>query len=453
MKKKAFLGIDVSKGYADFILLAEDKSVLIEAFQLLDNPEGRKKLKELIEMWFSDTIDHLYCGVESTGGYENNWYSFLKNLSRSGQVSVARLNARAVKAVTDATLTRTITDEVSARNIALYLIGYPEKINYQNVHSPVDNKFREGRQQYTYLIMLVKQKVQLSNQFEKLLYQHFSELLIYCRHGVPGWLLRMLARYSSARAVIKAGVAKLTGISGISIDKAQALVQKAGASLQPLSNPTEHLISVTAQEILHKQDLIDKEKEYLTQLYQQDGNVELITSIKCIGVQSAIELMLEIEDIDRFEECKRIASYFGVHPKFKQSGDGTWASHMSKQGRGQVRAILYITSLSGIRCNPILKQVYARSRGKGMKHYQAMGVVMHKLLRIIYGVLKNRQPFNPQVDEDNRCRSQEKQKENESLIKEQKKLKKEQKHRYQALSTDAPISRRNEQKRKKQMAS
>jgi transposase len=453
MKNKAFLGIDVSKGYADFLLLAEDKSILSEAFQLSDNPEGRQKLKELIELWYSDTMEQLYCGVESTGGYESNWYSFLKNLSQTRQLSVARLNARAVKAVTDATLTRTITDEVSAHNIALYLIGYPEKINYQNIHSPVDNKFRDGRQQYTYLIMLHKQKVQLSNQFEKLLYQHFAELLIYCRHGVPGWLLRLLSHYSSARAVVKAGSAKLALIKGISPGKAQSLIQKAGASIQTLSNQNEHLIAVTAMEILHKQDLIDKEKAYLTELYQDDKNVKLLTTIKCIGVQSAIELMLEIEDIDRFELSKKITAYFGVHPKFKQSGDGIWGNHMSKQGRGQVRAILYMASLSGLRYNPILKQLYARYRAKGMKHYQAIGVVMHKLLRIIYGVLKNKQPFNQQVDENNRSRSEEKQRENESLTKQQNKLKKEQKYRYQALSTDAPISRRNAQKRKKQTAS
>lgn len=452
MKKKAFLGIDVSKGYADFLLLAENKTKLCEPFQLADNAEGRRKLKELTEIWCTEIVDHLYCGVESTGGYENNWYCCLKNLSRSSSLSVTRLNARAVKAVSIATLTRTITDEVSAYNIALYLIGYPEKISYENTYSP-DNKFREGRQQYTYLTMLKKQKVQLSNQFEKLLYQYFPEMLTYCRHGVPGWLLRMLTRYPSARTVLKAGASKLAQIKGISSGRAVSIVKKSEDAMQISHIQTEHLIIVTAKEILHKMDLIDNEKEYLEKIYAEDENVNLLSSIKCIGHPSAIELMLEIEDVSRFKECKNLTSYFGVHPKFKQSGDGTWGSHMSKQGRGQVRSILYMASLSGVRCNPILKQLYARYRAKGMKHYQAMGVVMHKLLRIIYGVLKNKQPFNIEVDEKNKNRSEEKQKENESLLKLENEIKSERKYRFQALSTDAPISRRNEQKRKKQMAS
>jgi hypothetical protein len=34
MKTTAFLGIDVSKGYADFLLLAADKTVLEENFRI-----------------------------------------------------------------------------------------------------------------------------------------------------------------------------------------------------------------------------------------------------------------------------------------------------------------------------------------------------------------------------------------------------------------------------------
>lgn len=453
MKKKAFLGIDVSKGYADFVLLAEDKSILCEDFQLTDNPGGRAKLKELIEIWLTDAAEHLYCGVESTGGYENNWYFYLKSLARNKPLSVARLNPRGVKAVGTAILTRTITDAVSAYNIALYLIGYPEKISYQNASISVDSKCKEGRQQYTYLMMLKKTKVQFSNQFEKVLYQHFSEVMIYCRNGAPAWLLRMLTRYPSARSVLKAGPAKLVQIKGISSGRALSLIKKMEGSLQNSSTQIEHLIMMTAKEILHKKDLIENEKQYLYDLYHEDEDVKLMSTINGIGDQSAIELMLEIEGVDRFELCKKISSYFGVHPQYKQSGDGTWSSHMSKQGRGQVRSILYMAALTGARCNPILKQLYARFRAKGMHHYQAMGVVMHKLLRIIYGVLKNKQPFSVEVDEKNQKRSMEKQKENELVLKEQKKIKKQKKYRYQDLSTDAPISRRNEQKRKKQMAS
>jgi transposase len=210
---------------------------------------------------------------------------------------------------------------------------------------------------------------------------------------------------------------------------------------------------VTAKEILHKEALIKEEKQYLTALYQESESVVLLSDIPGIGIDSAVVISLEVENIIRFETAKKMASFFGVHPTFKQSGDGMWGNHMSKKGRGEIRAVLYMAALSGIRYNPILKQVYARSRSKGMKHYQAMGVVMHKLLRIIYGILKNKTKFSAETDELNQQKSTEKQHNKEQQERVDEKVKKEKKNRFQEVSTDAPISRRAEQKIRKQIAS
>ena len=88
-----------------------------------------------------------------------------------------------------------------------------------------------------------------------------------------------------------------------------------------------------------------------------------------------------------------------------------------------------------------------------MKHYPAAGVVMHKLLRIIYGILKNKTTFNAKTDEQNQQKSDEKQKQNEQKLKEVNKISKQNKHRFQEATTQAPISRRAEQRIKKQIAS
>ena len=449
--RKAFLGIDVSKGYADFLLLDEQQQTMEEGFMLEDNGKGRKQLKSLIEKWFSQGIEQLYCGVESTGGYENNWYYFLKTLSVNPAIQVARLNAKGVKALSDAALKRTITDAVSAYNIAVYLISFPEKVDYSRKQTKEAEQFKEGRQHNSYVRMQQKQKVQLINQLEKLLYQYFSEILVYCRHGIPSWLLRMLSKYCCATAVEKAGTVRLAAIKGITPQKAEALLGKARQSTQLVSSQIQHVITATAKEILHKEEVVSQEKKYLTERHQHDQQVKLIASIKCIGLESAVVTMLEIEDVGRFASAKKIGAYFGVHPTFKQSGDGTWGSHMSKKGRSDIRAVLYMAALSGIRCNPVVKQVYIKFRAKGMKHYQAMGAVMHKLLRIIYGVLKNQRSFDEAIDQQNQSRAAEKQKQIAETQKENKK--EEKKHRYQAISIEAPLSRRAAQKRKKQAAS
>ena len=80
MVKEIFLGIDVSKGYADFIPLDDKGESIEKSFQLTDNNAGHKQLTTLIKQWLDDGAKSIYCGVESTGGYENNWYYLLKGL-------------------------------------------------------------------------------------------------------------------------------------------------------------------------------------------------------------------------------------------------------------------------------------------------------------------------------------------------------------------------------------
>ena len=451
METKAFLGIDVSKGYADFVLINSAGENLEKSFRLFDDRQGHKKLQELINQWKEMGLQEIYCGVESTGGYENNWYSLLKGLQSRGEVQASRLNPRAVKAVSDAVLRRTITDAVSAENIALYLAKFSEKINYGGKYTG-SREFKDGRDHLTAIQMQIKQRSQLSNQLGMWLYGSFSEVVIYCRNGIPNWLLRMLVKYPTAEKVVNARTG-LSEIRGISKEKAASLKIKAGQSSQHVSPQMAHIISVTASEILHKTDLIESEEAYLTDIYKDNPEVGLLITIPAVGKSSAVKFALEIEDVNRFEDAKKMASYFGVHPTFKQSGDGKWGSHMSKRGRGVIRSALYMCALTGTRHNPILKQLYTRCRSKGMSHKAAAGVLMHKLLRMIYGILKSGKPFDEKVDESNRNISSQKEELRKSNLKEKNKEESKKLYRYQSLKVAGPISGRKAAKIKKQTAS
>lgn len=451
MESKGFLGIDVSKGYADFVLINGRGNVLVNDFQLLDNHDGRQLLVKLIEDWKQQGLKELYCGVESTGGYENNWHSILKGIQSTGGVFACRLNPKAVKAVSDAELRRTVTDSVSALDIALYLAKFPEKIDY-GLNYNYSAKFKEGRDHLTGIRMHIKQKNQLMNQLEKWLYGSFPEVLGFCRNGFPNWVLKMLVDYPTAKKVAasRGGISKIKGVSS---QKETKLIAKAKQSSQKVNAQKAHLISITAQEILHKIKVIDREEAYLTAIYKDDSQVKLLTTIPCIAVRSAVKIILEIEDINRFDSVKKLASYFGVHPTFKQSGDGHWGNHMSKKGRGTMRSTLYMCAFSGMQFNPVLKPIYERCRAKGMKYNQAIGVLMHKLLRIIFGVLKSSKPFDAEIDHKNQRESQEKQELQKKNLKEKKQQYERKKHRYQSLEVAGPISGRKAVKIKKQIAS
>jgi hypothetical protein len=291
--------------------------------------------------------------------------------------------------------------------------------------------------------MQIKQKVQLGNQLDKLLYQHFSETLVYCRHGVPTWLLRVLSKYPTAEQVKKAGIDKLAKITGVSKEKAVSFVEKAKQNTQNPSNHIAFIIQNFCKELLHKVELIEENKLFLRKQYTGDFFVDLLVSIKGIGIDSAIMILLEIEDIKRFESAKKLASFFGINPEYRQSGDGTWGMHLSKKGRSQLRSTLYMVCLTAIRSSETFKKKYATFRADGRCHQDIMGILMHKMLRTIYGILKNETPYSEEIDLKNQQKSQKIQEDKQEQKRKQLKEERKKKRRYQEQNiNESPISRR-----------
>ena len=74
---------------------------------------------------------------------------------------------------------------------------------------------------------------------------------------------------------------------------------------------------------------------------------------------------------------------------------------------------------------------------------------MHKILRIVYGMLKNMQPFDPGVDKLNAERSNQKQQDKEQ----QKTANTQKTRRHQQYDSKAPVSSKQTKKRKEQALS
>ena len=168
--------------------------------------------------------------------------------------------------------------------------------------------------------------------------------------------------------------------------------------------------------------------------------VDLLQSFTGIGIYSAIGLILNIVSIDRFPSAKHLASYFGVHPVYKTSGDGKGAFRMSKKGRSAPRQILYMVARSSIVHNPLIIEIYINHLKKGNCKSSALGVCMHKILRIVFGMLKNQKPFDPEIDLRNRNRMR-----NTGVVAQVS----DTKRRFQENADDAPVSRRQNMKRRK----
>jgi len=402
MHPSFYLGIDVSKGYADFCLLDSTKQVVEKPFQLDDTAEGHQQLYSVLRRFAQHSPGAtVYAAVESTGGYENNWLAALQKFSEpSVTVKVARLNPIGVNHNIKAGLKRIITDKEAARNIAEYLISHAEKVNYDGA-----SRMTPQRKLWTYIQMLTKQKTQLLNQLERLLYTANPELLMYCRQSVPQWILKLVSQYPTAAQLATAPVDQLCMIPYLPKKKALTLVQHATQSTASACDDiTSEIIKQQAQQILALQELLNKQQTLLerTLTPQMKDVVELLTTFKGIGRYSAIGIVVQLEDFNNFASAKKIASFAGVHPVFKDSGDGSSVPRMSKQGRKALRQLLFNITRCAIVHNALIKEIYHNHLAKGMKKMAAIGALMHKILRILFGMVKHNTPFNPEIDKRNR---------------------------------------------------
>jgi transposase len=436
-----YLGGDASKGYADFVILDANKQVMIENFQLDDTHEGHCKLYEAIELFFHQHPDAtLHAAVESTGGYENNWFRFFMDVSSCFNLKFARLNPLGVSKNIEAGLKRNITDKVSAHSIAEYLITHAEKINYQqrDVWAPL-------KEQWTYIDLLNKQQVQLLNRFEKEIYKANLELLCYCKRGTPRWILKIVAQFPTAKLLAQAKLEQLAKIPYVSVAKANKIIAQAQTSVSSASDEEiAHRIQSIVNKILAQEQEIAQQKKLLEKNVKiVPDKIQLLKTFKGIGTYSAVGLLILIGDVHRFKDAKKLACFFGLHPAWKQSGDGCWGYHMSKKGAIVARQILYMITLSAIRWNPCIQEIYASNLKKGMTKMAAIGACMHKILRIVYGMLKHNQAFDPAIDQRHRQQQQFN----------GKPVSQDRSRRFQAPDPNAPISGRQAKKRKQQAQS
>jgi transposase len=436
-----YLGGDVSKGYCDFVIINEEKEVIEENFQLDDNVTGHKELEQVLKDFFNQNPNSvIYAGVESTGGYENNWYNMLKNLplsesSSEMRISIARVNPKGTSHNSQAELNRIITDKVSAQNIAEYLINHKKKIIYDKT-----DLFFSVRKQWKFIRMLVKQKTQLYNQLNSLLYIANPEMLGYCHHDYPAWLLKVLVKYPTAKDLSRAKVTKLEAIPYLSSQRAEEIIRNAKSSIASSSDDTSGgLIKSLVEQITHMEKMVALQVDVVLKNFPLQDEIKLLKSFTGIGDYSAMGLLMNIGSIENFSSTKKIASQFGLHPVFKKSGDGTFGMHMSKQGSAEVRHLLYNITTCAIVHNPLIKEIYALHLSKGKKKMAAIGACMHKVLRVLYGMLKYKEEFNPQKDRALRERSVERKAKTSDPDKNR---------RYQPIDSMAPISRRQAKRRK-----
>jgi transposase len=214
-----FYGIDVSKGYADIVRIGKG-SYFKKHIKLNDNKDGIKELMALVES-DKDAGRCVYMGVESTGGYENNWYNNFYNLNDKSIVML-RINPIRIHHETKKDMQRNITDKISGNAIANHLRDNKDML----IKTPVKTKEEAD---WTRLLtshqMFIKQRTQTYTALEKIVYDTMPGLLSFWGDKCPKYLLALLLKYSSKAKLLKIQPSSISKIKGISFEKATKIIE------------------------------------------------------------------------------------------------------------------------------------------------------------------------------------------------------------------------------------
>ena len=389
---KIFLGADVSKGYADIVVLDEVGKEVCKPRKYFDTPSGHAALRKQIEgLLKSPGVTEMFAATESTGGYENNWMACFRRLRESGQsLHYARLNPRQTCNYGKMSLLRTITDKVSAEVIANFLRTCPDKVRFDE-----EDAFKSLRRLWSSRELLLKAYKAQKQNLRQLLYDSNPGVLQYMKKNISEWLLIVLSKYPTASNLAGARVKTLAGMAYVSTARAEELVAQAKVSI---ARDNEEVTGMLIKQTIAAMRDLEKHMSVLEKVIiaesKKHPSSALVDSIPGLGPLSAAGLLIYIGDVSRFPDAKHLASYFGLHPVFKESGDGKTMSRMSKAGQGRPRGVLFMAVLGGIKNNPILRKTFGDAKSRGKNSMSAMGICMHKLLRIVYGVMQSGKPFD-----------------------------------------------------------
>lgn len=156
-------------------------------------------------------------------------------------------------------------------------------------------------------------------------------------------------------------------------------------ALQQVLASTQEAIETLQKELHPEQD----EEEALR-------TVARIATIKGIGQETARVFVTLFGNFEHFTDAKAFARFIGLSPTEFTSGTSVRGrSSISKNGNSKARSMLFNCARSAMRYNQNCKEFYQKLIQKGKNGKVALTAVMHKLARMIFGVVRSGSDYNP----------------------------------------------------------
>lgn len=156
---------------------------------------------------------------------------------------------------------------------------------------------------------------------------------------------------------------------------------------------------VRMQKRIHLLNSQEKQiKKELTALVNSDPEVQrqvkLISTIKGIGIISAVVVLAETDGFALIKNKKQLVSYSGLDVREKTSGTSVKGkTSISKKGNKNIRKAMHLPALSAIKHDERMKGVFTRLVSKHGLKMKAVVAVQRKLLELVYVIFKSGKPY------------------------------------------------------------
>jgi transposase len=364
------IGLDIHQAKISACAVSEqsDGSVVIEMQEF----GGFKRDRRALAQW-AKSFDPEIVVMESTGIYWKSPYAALESVGIAAWV----VNARHVKTVPGRK-----TDVADAQWLAtLARAGLLRGSFIPPAH--IRHLRLIARQRQKLGGMLASEK----NRLHKILSDAGIRLgvLVSDIHG------------QAARAMIKAIIAGKPMASVLELaGRLRASRSELFEALQPEELSAAHLF-VLDEIMTHIEEIEARmgrfEQMLLQGLSAWQPQLTLLQTIPGIDQMGAAMLLVEIStDMDSFGSAEKLASWVGICPGNNESA-GKRKSGKTRKGNAWVRRLLCEFAQAASRSRCALKDKFAAlSIRKG--HKKSIVALAHKMLRIIFAMLKNNKPYH-----------------------------------------------------------
>ena len=384
-----YVGIDIAKNTHWASAMNSDGEILLEPFSFQNNNEGFQKF---ISKLSNFDKQKMLIGLESTAHYGENIISYLFNLD----YKIGIINPIQTSNLRKSNIRKTKNDKVDT-----FIIIKSLTLNNYNLVTTrdINNIKLKGlsRSRHNLIVMRSRSKIQLASFIDQL----FPELNKFFKGNLHlNVSYQLLKKYSSPKDISSLHLTKLSNIlhdnSHGRYGKQDAIrLRELAKSSVGIDNPSLSLQIKHAilQIELYNEQIAEIEALYKSILDEMDSP---ILTIPGMSYNQAAVIVGCIGDINRFQHSCQLLAYAGLDPSVIQSGNNFQArsTKMSKRGSGMLRYSLVYSAHNVVKNNKTFREYYELKRSQGKSHYCALGHVAHKLVRVIFKLLKDNVTFN-----------------------------------------------------------